>query len=59
MYLAAVAIWGTNQGDYFGFDSIASVWLCSILLAVALFPPVRWFAALKARRRDLTWLRYL
>ena len=59
MYLAAVAIWGTNQGDYFGFDSIVSVWLCSILLAVALFPPVRWFAALKARRRDLTWLRYL
>lgn len=59
MYLAAVAIWGSNQGDYFGFDSIVSVWLCSILLAVVLFPPVRWFAALKARRRDLTWLRYL
>ncbi len=59
LYLAAVAIWGTNQGDYFGFDSIGPVWLCSILLAVVLFPPVRWFAALKARRRDLTWLRYL
>lgn len=59
LYLGAVAIWGTNQGDYFGFDSMGAVWLCSVLLAAVLFPPVRWFAALKARRRDLTWLRYL
>ncbi|SDI17546.1 Uncharacterized membrane protein [Pseudomonas flavescens] len=59
MYLAAVGIWGTNQGDYFGFDSMAGIWLCAFLVAVLLFPPVRWFAALKARRRDLTWLRYL
>ena len=30
-----------------------------IVLAVALYPAVRWFAALKQRRRDLTWLKYL
>lgn len=59
LYLAGVAIWGTNQGQYFGFDSIASVWLVSVPLAVALYPPVRWFARLKARRRDLVWLKYL
>ncbi|TBU86706.1 DUF1624 domain-containing protein [Phytopseudomonas dryadis] len=59
LYLAALAIWGRNQGDYFGFDSITGIWLCSLLLAAALYPPVHWFAALKARRRDLTWLRYL
>lgn len=58
LYLAAVAIWGLNKGGYFGFDHYASVWLSSALLAVALFPPVRWFAALKARRRDITWLKY-
>ena len=29
------------------------------VLAVALYPAVRWFAALKQRRRDLAWLKYL
>lgn len=59
LYLIAVALWGTNQGNYFGFDAMWAVWLCSVLLAVALFPAVSWFAALKARRRDITWLKYL
>ncbi|QLF93584.1 DUF1624 domain-containing protein [Pseudomonas sp. ABC1] len=59
LYLACVAIWGLNQGSYFGFDSMLAIWLCSILLSVALYPPVRWFAALKARRRDIAWLKYL
>jgi hypothetical protein len=27
-------------------------------LAVALYPATRWFAALKVRRRDITWLKY-
>lgn len=58
LYLSAVAIWGTNQGKYFGFDSVAAVWLASLLLAVALFPAVHWFATLKARRRDIAWLKY-
>lgn len=59
LYLIALALWGTNQGNYFGFDAMWAVWLCSVLLAVALFPAVSWFAALKARRRDITWLKYL
>ncbi|KEZ27087.1 DUF1624 domain-containing protein [Pseudomonas amygdali] len=59
LYLIAVAIWGTNQGKYFGFDHIWSVWLTSVVLAVLLFPAVRWFAELKARRRDISWLKYL
>lgn len=58
-YLIALAIWGTNQGSYFGFDGMWAVWLCAVLLAVMLFPAVRWFAALKARRRDISWLKYL
>lgn len=58
LYLAAVAIWGTNQGRYFGFDSVAALWGCAAILSGLLFPAVRWFADLKARRRDILWLKY-
>ncbi|NYS41516.1 hypothetical protein F2S88_16000, partial [Pseudomonas syringae pv. actinidiae] len=59
LYLIALAIWGANQGKYFGFDHMWGVWLMSVVLAVVLFPAVRWFSALKARRRDISWLKYL
>lgn len=59
MYLAAVTIWGVNQGQLFGLSSLSWLWAISALLAVALYPAVRWFAALKQRRRDITWLKYL
>jgi len=59
LYLVAVALWGTNHGQYFGFDSMGAVWLGAVLLALALYLPVRWFARLKARRRDILWLKYL
>ncbi|WP_028694297.1 DUF1624 domain-containing protein [Pseudomonas cremoricolorata] len=58
-YVLCVAIFGLNQGDYFGFDGMGAVWLCAVLLSVALYPPVRAFARLKARRRDIAWLKYL
>ena len=59
LYVACVALFGLNQGNYFGFDSIGAVWLVALLLPLALYLPVRWFAGLKARRRDLAWLKYL
>ncbi|MHA3735511.1 DUF1624 domain-containing protein [Pseudomonas sp. Eth.TT006] len=59
LYLIAVALFGLNHGSYFGFDSVAAVWVMSVLLALALYPAVRWFSALKARRRDIAWLKYL
>ncbi len=59
LYVACVALFGLNHGNYFGFDSIVSVWLVALLLPLALYLPVRWFAGLKARRRDITWLKYL
>lgn len=59
LYLGAEATWGRNQGTYFGFDAMWSVWLCAVVLAVALYPAVRAFAAFKARRRDIAWLKYL
>ena len=58
LYLASVGLFGLNQGSYFGFDGIGAVWLTAVLLAAALYLPVRWFAGLKARRRDITWLKY-
>ncbi|MCY1559675.1 hypothetical protein D9M68_967340 [compost metagenome] len=59
LYLIAVAIWGTNQGAYFGFDDLPMVWLWSVLLGGVLFFPTRWFAGLKQRRRDIAILKYL
>ncbi|QCI12036.1 DUF1624 domain-containing protein [Pseudomonas putida] len=58
LYLACVALFGLNHGEYFGFDGIASVWLVAVLLATALYLPIRAFARLKARRRDIRWLKY-
>lgn len=59
LYLAGEAVWGLNQGKYFGVDGMASVWLISLLLALALYWPVRAFGRLKAARRDIAWLKYL
>ena len=59
LYVACVALFGLNHGTYFGFDDIGAVWLAALLLPIALYLPVRWFAGLKARRRDLAWLKYL
>ncbi|WP_341957871.1 DUF1624 domain-containing protein [Pseudomonas sp. RC10] len=58
LYLIALAVWGANQGTYFGFDSVSALWVCAAAMTLALFPAVRWFADLKARRRDITWLKY-
>lgn len=59
LYLAAVSIWGTNKGDYFGVDGVGMLWLLTAILAIALYWPVRAFGRLKARRRDIAWLKYL
>lgn len=55
---ASLAIWGRNQGAYFGVDDVTTLWLFAALLGLALSLPVRWFGRLKARRRDLGWLKY-
>lgn len=58
LYLGAVAIWGTNQGQVFGLPSVGAMWLVYLMLLVPLYYPTKWFAELKRRRRDLRWLRY-
>ena len=59
LYLSAYALWGPTQGDLFAFDDLGWIWACYAVLVVALYPPTRWFAALKQRRRDIWWLKYL
>ena len=59
LYVMGVALFGLNQGTHFGFDNVGAVWLVALLLPLALYLPVRWFAGLKARRRDIAWLKYL
>ncbi|WP_354687047.1 DUF1624 domain-containing protein [Cupriavidus necator] len=58
MYQVCVRQWGLNQGKVFGFDHVWQLWLGTGVLAIALWPAVRWFATLKARRRDRRWLKY-
>jgi uncharacterized membrane protein len=52
-------IWqfGANQGELFGVPDIRWVWLMSVVLAVLLYPPTRWFAAFK-KRSHWRWIRY-
>jgi len=59
LYVVCVALFGLNHGNYFGFDGMGAIWLVALLLPLALYAPVHWFAGLKARRRDLAWLKYL
>lgn len=58
LYLLCLGLWGANHGSVFGLPSIPAVWLLWIALIVPLYLPTRWFAELKARRRDIGWLKY-
>ncbi|WP_342754004.1 heparan-alpha-glucosaminide N-acetyltransferase domain-containing protein [Pantoea sp. MBD-2R] len=58
MYLGALAVWGKNHGDGFGFNEVWQVAAGAVVLGVIIFWPVRAFAAFKARRRDIPWLKY-
>lgn len=59
LYVLAERFIGPTGGAVFALPDVASLWLAAALVALLLYVPVRWFAALKARRRDLAWLRYL
>ena len=57
-YLVALAIYGQNRGEYFGVDSLGTMWLWVAALVLPLYFVTRGFARWKRRRRDLAWLRY-
>ncbi len=58
LYQLCVYRWGLNQGRVFGLDHVWQLWLAAAVLALVLWPAVRWFAALKAKRRNWRWLKY-
>ncbi|QJR80731.1 DUF1624 domain-containing protein [Alteromonas pelagimontana] len=58
IYQILLAIYGANQGERFGVDSIEWVWLITVILVIALYFPTRAFAAFKHRSKNPLW-RYL
>ena len=58
IYLLLVAVFGKNQGDYYGVDYVWGIWLWSLVLAPFLFLTTCRFARFKKQRRDLKWLKY-
>jgi len=58
LYSIAFVIWGPTHGVNFGLDSFNWVWIWYVVLLPALYVPTAWYSRLKARRRDITWLKY-
>jgi uncharacterized membrane protein len=58
LYHSALAIFGPNEAGYFMFDSYNWVLVWYVALIVPLYLPTAWYARLKRRRRDITWLKY-
>ncbi len=58
LYHSALAIWGPNNGNAYMFDNYHWVLVWYVALIVPLYIPTAWYARLKRRRRDITWLKY-
>lgn len=58
LYHSALAIWGPNNGQAYMFDNYHWVLLWYAAMIVPLYIPTVWYARLKRRRRDITWLKY-
>ncbi len=58
LYRIALAVCGPNQGEGFGMEHMGWIWLTTVLLAVALYLPTKWFSLYKKRSQQ-AWIRYL
>lgn len=58
LYHGAYFVWGPTHGTVFGVDSLVTVWVWYLALLAPLYFPTAWFSRLKARRRDIAWLKY-
>lgn len=58
LYHVAYAIWGPTHGVSFGLDDFNWIWLWYLILLPILYVPTAWYSRLKARRRDIAWLKY-
>ena len=57
LYRIALAVCGPNQGESFGMEHMGWIWLTTVLLAVALYLPTKWFSLYKKRSQQ-AWIRY-
>ena len=56
--LAALMLFGANQGEGFGVPGVGWVWLLAALVAVPCWFACRWFGGVK-RRSSQWWMKYL
>ncbi|MNQ66350.1 hypothetical protein D3C85_808410 [compost metagenome] len=56
--LAALALFGANQGEVFSLPNVGWIWLLALATAVPCGFACRWFAGVK-RRSSQWWMKYL
>lgn len=59
LYLAALTVFGPNQGERFGFDSVSGIWLTATIAAPAFYGLCRLFLSYKQSHPGQRWLSYL
>ncbi|WP_068472134.1 DUF1624 domain-containing protein [Saccharicrinis aurantiacus] len=57
LYKILTAIYGTQQGEYFGFNHIWQIWALTITLSIALYFPTKYFSNYK-RQSSNKWIKY-
>jgi uncharacterized membrane protein len=58
LYQCALLIFGKNQGERFGFDSIGENWILAAVLVWPLYLACQWFLKYK-KTRQYRWLNYV
>ena len=58
LYHVAFMTWWPTHGVSFGLDNVNWLWLWYAVLLPVLYVPTAWYSRLKARRRDIAWLKY-
>ena len=59
LYLLVVAFFGKNHGDYFGVDSVSTLWWIAIILSIILYPLMVKFSDYKHKNKHIAILKYL
>jgi len=57
IYKMCILIFGLNQGDYFGVDSVWQLWLIALILTIALYYPTKLFSEYK-RKSTSKFVKY-
>lgn len=59
LYLLVVAFFGKNHRDYFGVDSVSTLWWIAIILSIILYPLMVKFSDYKHKNKHIAILKYL